>query len=97
MIFFMLSSYAVCREICLERGEYGQMFKYYLIDNSKKHQIFSLINSKPECFEQLCCDNVKVTFIIFSWHFVVICLIVTNSGKFKNYETIIKSYIKLII
>ncbi|VVC24543.1 Hypothetical protein CINCED_3A007231 [Cinara cedri] len=51
--------YAVCREICLERGEFGQMFKYYLIDDSKRHQIFSFINSKPECFEQLCCENVK--------------------------------------
>lgn len=56
----MFFSYTVCREICLERGEFGKMFKYYVLDESKKHQIFSFISSKPEYFEQLCYDNLQV-------------------------------------
>jgi len=32
--------YTVCREICSERGEFCQVFKYYIIDDLKRHQIF---------------------------------------------------------
>uniref|UniRef100_A0A2S2Q1E5 Vacuolar protein sorting-associated protein 8 n=1 Tax=Sipha flava TaxID=143950 RepID=A0A2S2Q1E5_9HEMI len=52
--------YAVCRDIYAERGDFSQMFKYYILDDSKKHQIFSFISSKPEYFEQLSYDNLKV-------------------------------------
>lgn len=50
----------MCREIYSERGEFFQVFKYYLLDNSKNHQIFSFISSKPEYFEKLSCDNFEV-------------------------------------
>ncbi|KAE9545141.1 hypothetical protein AGLY_000684 [Aphis glycines] len=52
--------YTVCREICSERGEFSQMFKYYILDDSNKYQIFSFISSKPEYFEQLSYENSKV-------------------------------------
>lgn len=39
------------------------MFKYYILDDSKKHQIFSFISSKPEYFEQLSYDNSKANKI----------------------------------
>lgn len=61
ILFIAHFSFTVCREICSERGEFLQVFKYYILDNSKKHQIFSFISSKPEYFEQLSCDNFKVT------------------------------------
>ncbi|XP_050434277.1 vacuolar protein sorting-associated protein 8 homolog isoform X2 [Adelges cooleyi] len=51
--------YSVCREICSERGDYKNMFKYFLIDNKKKHQIFSFISSNPEQFKELVYDNLK--------------------------------------
>lgn len=41
------------------------MFKYYIIDDLKRHQIFSFISSKPEYFEQLSIDNLKVIYKIF--------------------------------
>lgn len=52
--------YSVCREICSERGEFSQTFKYYILDDSNKYQIFSFISSKPEYFEQLSYENSKV-------------------------------------
>lgn len=38
------------------------MFKYYILDDLKKHQIFSFISSKPEYFEQLTFDHLKVMY-----------------------------------
>lgn len=66
----MFFSYTVCREICSERGEFSKMFKYYILDDSNKYQIFSFISSKPEYFEQLSYDNFKVFSSIYVNHFV---------------------------
>lgn len=84
IILLLFFSYTVCREICLERGEFGQMFKYYLIDDSKKHQIFSFISSKPECFELLCLENVKVIYKLF--------VDILSNGKRKHLAAITKHY-----
>ncbi|XP_025206602.1 vacuolar protein sorting-associated protein 8 homolog [Melanaphis sacchari] len=85
--------YTVCREICLERGELSQMFKYYILDDSNKYQIFSFISSKPEYLEQLSYDNSKVLLeidsvqcgVIFGTFYPHLVYDVSNQTK-TNYQ-----------
>ncbi|XP_050543859.1 vacuolar protein sorting-associated protein 8 homolog [Daktulosphaira vitifoliae] len=51
--------FSVCREICSECGDNKEVFRYYILDNAKKHQVFTFISSKPDQFEQLVLDNLK--------------------------------------
>lgn len=58
------------------------MFKYYILDDSKKHQVFSFISSKPGYFEQIAYDNFKVINIINIYLLdTVICMM--KIGKYN--------------
>lgn len=61
-MIYLIFSYNVCRDICSDRGDYKEVFKYYILDNAKKHQVFTFISSKPDQFEQLVMDYLKVGF-----------------------------------